>query len=192
MNNICISPLEARVNTTGGNDPCAMCDRWLERTRGATETYLAGTEDWVCASCAYGIDADLAQFAHDPAARVRTRKRHDGDYFGACPVCGSNGIYLNVGKTHWKICERHGLRWRFGHNLISTWQLDTEEDWIRNDKRLDRCREAEPYYPELRHGKIWRTLISLAHSIRRLVRNAVARLLRPVMPHVFEKDEPPF
>ena len=58
---------EARVNTTGGNDPCVICHRYKERTLGATETYLAcETEDWVCPDCAFGIDPELARLAYEP------------------------------------------------------------------------------------------------------------------------------
>ena len=48
------------------DSPCALCHRRHIRTVGTTETYLAGTNDWVCYDCARGIDRELAEFAYYP------------------------------------------------------------------------------------------------------------------------------
>ena len=146
MNSLNPQDLEARVNTTGGNDPCVICNRYKERTLGETETYLVETEDWVCPDCAFGMDKELARFAYDPEYVPPIPLVLDRGGFGHCPVCGSGELYLNVYKTHWIICERHGLRWCAGYNLLSSWQYQTEQEWILNDRRLTRFRETEPYY----------------------------------------------
>src|SRR5262245_60484887 len=69
MTNECNTPkltLEARLNT-GGNDPCEVCERYSERTKGTMETYLPGTGKWVCQPCASGTDRELAEFAYSQA-----------------------------------------------------------------------------------------------------------------------------
>ncbi|MCC6946116.1 MAG: hypothetical protein IT335_16185 [Thermomicrobiales bacterium] len=63
------------------------------------------------------------------------------DYpFGRCPVCGDDSPYVNIGKTHWKVCERDKIAWAFGGNLFSTWVFETEEDWQRNRELVETCK----------------------------------------------------
>jgi hypothetical protein len=137
--------LEARVNVTGAADACTVCGSNRERTPGMTETYLAGTELWVCSECAFEIDEELARFAYDPASRAKRRQRFQDDHFGVCPECGENGGWKNIGRAHWVYCERHGLKWWVGENLISSWREETEADWVQNAAFLARLRETEPY-----------------------------------------------
>ena len=70
------------------------------------------------------------------------------EYFGGCPLCGSNDGYLNIGREHWFYCDRHKARWLFGSNLFSGWREETEEDWQRNRDRLATFFCVEPLYPE--------------------------------------------
>lgn len=142
--------LQARLNITGGNDPCILCGRWRERTIGKTETYLAETSDWVCADCAFVSDPDLARFAYDRdgvSSKGRRQLKHD-HYFGACPECGSEPFWRNIYKNHWLSCERHGLKWWIGSNLFSSWQSETDADWKLNAERLKGYRKVEPHHNE--------------------------------------------
>jgi hypothetical protein len=59
-----------------------------------------------------------------------------GHYFGNCPVCGTSGCYLNIGRTHVFICEEHKIGWTVGSNLFSSWREQTEEDWQCNKAKL--------------------------------------------------------
>jgi hypothetical protein len=52
----------------------------------------------------------------------------------------------NIGRAHWLYCERHGLKWCVGENLISSWQDETEDDWIENERYLMRLRETDTYH----------------------------------------------
>jgi hypothetical protein len=60
-----------------------------------------------------------------------------GEHFGSCPVCGTSGCYLNLGRTHVFYCEEHKIGWIVGSNLFSSWREETEEDWQRNLAKLD-------------------------------------------------------
>jgi hypothetical protein len=156
--------LEARIRMPEDENVCSLCQRWKEsQPAGMTETYVAGTQDWVCFDCACGIDPELAYFAYCPERpRKRVLKPLDAGYghFGVCPECGDPGGMLNVHKTHWIVCQRHGLRWCIGRNIFSGWQWEPEEVWERNAETLKRFREidcrdlAEPNHPHVQ----WRAL----------------------------------
>jgi hypothetical protein len=177
--------LEARINVTGGDDVCHTCGRHKERTPGVTETYIAGTELWVCPDCAFGIDSELARFAYDPGSRTKRRQRfqEQEDHWGLCPECGEYPRWKNVGRTHWVYCERHGLKWCVGENLISSWQDEDENDWVQNELFLMRLRETEPYH----RGEP--TLFERIVGTLRKWRDVIGSRIRPA---AFDDEEPPF
>jgi hypothetical protein len=57
-------------------------------------------------------------------------------YFGCCPKCGGNDGYLNVAQSHWQVCDKCKIKWPIGFGLFSSWKLETEEDWQRNEELL--------------------------------------------------------
>ena len=72
---------------------------------------------------------------------TNTNPRHEnteqrGPDFGACPRCGRNDGYLNVGRSHWFVCHEHKLKWWVGANLFSSWKQETPRRWHRNWERL--------------------------------------------------------
>jgi hypothetical protein len=66
------------------------------------------------------------------------------NYFGGCPHSGDTGGYLNIGREHWFVCDKHKTKWRCGSNLFSNWQDETDETWQRNHYKLATYREVEP------------------------------------------------
>lgn len=149
--------LEARVCTLMDH-PCALCSRPGERNLGMTETYLQSTGGWVCYDCALGLDRELALFAYAPEQLPQPNTRRFSydpsdlsDQFGVCPECGGAGGLLNIGKSDWCLCYRHGLRWWVGANFLFS-SDQSEEEWSANYEVLVRCREVEPFYraPRLR------------------------------------------
>src|ERR1043166_3166003 len=66
------------------------------------------------------------------------------NYFGGCPKCGRSDGYINHGRDHWFVCDRHGLKWSVGSNLFSDWRNETEEERRRSAKLLARYRIATP------------------------------------------------
>lgn len=44
--------------------------------------------------------------------------------------------YLNVGQTHYAICETHRCYWAAGANLFSCWRDENETVWSRNREIL--------------------------------------------------------
>jgi hypothetical protein len=74
-------------------------------------------------------------------------------YFGGCPECGNNG-YVNIGRSHWNICEDHKVKWSIGANLFSSWHDETEEDWKRNASLIADFKEVEPVYLDYQTGKV--------------------------------------
>src|SRR5665213_1135426 len=150
MQQIAMPTLEARVN--GSDDACGICGHRKVRIPGATETYTAGTCQWVCADCAVEIDPELANFAYDPCNLPTRKHRFKGDifdaYFGICPECGGCDGRKNVGSCHWCYCERHGLTWNAGSNWFDDWREEDEGCWDRNVIFLERFRKCDPGCPE--------------------------------------------
>jgi len=158
--------LEARTYLLGEFPFCAVCEQAedsdscvMSLLLGKTATFIAGTRDWVCRSCAHKIDPALADFAYFPE---NPRKHHlkllgkTLGGFGVCPECGDPGGMVNVHKDHWIVCYRHGYRWHIGYGLFSNWQFQTRKTWQRNGDLLMRCVEVEPVAPNHsnRHGNI--------------------------------------
>jgi len=57
------------------------------------------------------------------------------DRFGVCPECFNEGKldeeyhYVNVGRVHFMICERHKTGWYVGSNLFSAWRYENWKLW---------------------------------------------------------------
>jgi hypothetical protein len=66
------------------------------------------------------------------------------EYFGGCPKCGRLERWRNVGRTHWASCESHGVKWRVGENLFSSWREETASTWDANEATLANLVEVEP------------------------------------------------
>lgn len=66
-------------------------------------------------------------------------------HFGVCPECktGNDG-YLNIGGSHWIVCETCKTTWCCGYNLFSDWKDETQETWDENAKLLSGFREVKP------------------------------------------------
>ena len=69
-------------------------------------------------------------------------------HFGGCPHCGETDGYINIGREHWFACDRHKTKWHVGSNLFSSWRDETEEDWLRNEYRLENYLSVDPVYPK--------------------------------------------
>ena len=66
------------------------------------------------------------------------------DYFGVCPICGTNDGYLNVRRSNWFICHKHRVRWCVG-DLFSIGKDETADTWQRNWEQIGDYREVEPF-----------------------------------------------
>jgi hypothetical protein len=71
-------------------------------------------------------------------------------YFGLCPTCHKTDGYINVGRSHWFLCDEHKVKWLIGANLFSSWRHESEEDQrkIYYDRGVDKYKEVEPFYSE--------------------------------------------
>ena len=69
------------------------------------------------------------------------------EYFGGCPHCDQINGYINIGRDHWFICDRHKTKWLAGSNLFSGWCDEDEETWKRNRFKLAEYMVVEPIYP---------------------------------------------
>lgn len=74
------------------------------------------------------------------------------DHLGGCPICGCNGGYRNIQKSHFCFCEKHKKVWSVGWNLFSSWRYEDEDTWKRNDEFLSEFEPVEPFM----HGLYWR------------------------------------
>ena len=66
------------------------------------------------------------------------------EYFGGCPVCGKNDGYLNSGRDHWFICDKHLMKWHIGSNLFSSWRDMTDEEATEQADQLAEYRPVKP------------------------------------------------
>ena len=73
--------------------------------------------------------------------------REEPGYFGGCPKCGRNDGYLNVGKSHWFVCDEHKTTWFVGSNLFSSWREQSQEVWEENARQLSEYKDVEPLRP---------------------------------------------
>lgn len=65
-------------------------------------------------------------------------------YFGACPECGETSGYMNVGRSHWFVCDTHQVKWCAGENLFSDWRSEDESIWEANMQKLVAYRDVAP------------------------------------------------
>jgi hypothetical protein len=73
-------------------------------------------------------------------------------YFGLCPTCKKTDGYVNVGRSHWFICEEHRVRWCIGANVFSSWRDETESEQQRHCKKIgfDEFTDVKPFYPKIK------------------------------------------
>jgi hypothetical protein len=71
------------------------------------------------------------------------------DHFGTCPHCHDYSDIINIGRSHWMICETHKTKWWLGSNLFSSWRDQTEDEQraIYDAKGIDTFDEVKPCYP---------------------------------------------
>lgn len=75
-----------------------------------------------------------------------TNERSSEPRFGLCPECGFTDGYVNVGRSHWFLCDVHKTRWIGGANIFSSWRDESEEDWERNVDKLSGYRRVDPLW----------------------------------------------
>jgi hypothetical protein len=69
------------------------------------------------------------------------------NYFGVCPICQRQNGYLNDGRDHWFVCDRHKTKWYVGSNLFSSWRHLTKEESFAQVDCLARYREVKAIPP---------------------------------------------
>ncbi len=80
--------------------------------------------------------------------KLESRRVTTDEYFGGCPHCGQTNGFLNLGRDHWFICDRHKTKWWSGSNIFSCWREEDEETWQRNRFKLSEYMTVEPIHPE--------------------------------------------
>ncbi len=67
------------------------------------------------------------------------------NHFGDCPQCGGNDGYINIGRDHWFVCRRHGVKWYVGTDIFPGWRNENAEEWRLNAILLSHYLEVEPF-----------------------------------------------
>jgi hypothetical protein len=65
--------------------------------------------------------------------------------WGDCPECykktgvGRKDAHecRNLGREHWFFCKEHRVAWNVGSNLMSSWRMETMDDWKENARYFD-------------------------------------------------------
>ena len=65
----------------------------------------------------------------------------DEHYFGHCSFHGHKNYYLNIGRTHWMVCDECKIKWLIGENLFSSWREENETIWKKNAERIRNYKE---------------------------------------------------
>jgi hypothetical protein len=109
----------------------------------------AWLRDWVPLN---GGDYRILQPSLDDSRPAKETDAEDDcdstpEFFGGCPVCLSNNGYLNIGRNHWFYCTAHRVKWNRGENLFSTWRMENEEDWRKNQELLTDYETVQPVFP---------------------------------------------
>jgi hypothetical protein len=76
-----------------------------------------------------------------------TKEQADG-YFGLCPHCHNNDGYINIGRSHWFVCDEHDVMWCVGSNLFGSWREQTEDEQraIYDERGIGDYTEVKPYF----------------------------------------------
>lgn len=119
------------------------------------------------------------------------------EYFGGCPKCGKTDGYVNVGRSHWGVCDEHKTKWPIGANLFSSWKEETEKQWKRNANLLEGYTEVEPLeadpkiFEPKRPQNRWQVLADAAYALdhetlteTEYLRSALAAFSDPTDPTV--------
>jgi hypothetical protein len=77
-------------------------------------------------------------------ATILQFRQRGASRFGSCPECARATGILNIGKAHWRYCERHKTKWLVGHSLFSDWLNETPGVWLGNSRHLAEFREVKP------------------------------------------------
>jgi hypothetical protein len=89
-------------------------------------------------------------------------------YLGICPECGRCDGRKNIGRSHWRYCARHGLKWHAGENFFDDWRDENMEDWWQNFLFLERFQLCEARHPKPnRPVRFVRWLLDLMHVLGR-------------------------
>lgn len=56
--------------------------------------------------------------------------------FSGCPYCSAAKKMLNIGRSHYFLCDEHGTAWCVGENLFSAWRDESEADRQESRARL--------------------------------------------------------
>jgi hypothetical protein len=78
----------------------------------------------------------------------------DQRHFSGCPVCGGDDGILTVNRSHWMVCNAHGLRWWVGANLFSYCEHQTEEERRAEAEALATFKDTDPARTEEMHGRM--------------------------------------
>jgi hypothetical protein len=72
-------------------------------------------------------------------------------YWGLCPICKKTDGYINIGRGHWFLCEKHRTCWSIGSNLFSSWRAETEvvQQRLCEEIGFNTFRVVKPFYPEI-------------------------------------------
>lgn len=58
-------------------------------------------------------------------------------YWGLCPICKKTHGYVNIGRNHWSICEKHRTRWWIGSNCSHLGVTKPNRNSCATVKKLD-------------------------------------------------------
>jgi hypothetical protein len=66
----------------------------------------------------------------------------DEHYFGHCPVPGHENHCLNIGRSHWMVCDQCKIKWLIGENLFRSWREEGQDIWKANAERITDYKEV--------------------------------------------------
>lgn len=74
--------------------------------------------------------------------KKRLKENKEVDLF-LCPKCNKEMSYLNIGRSHWLICDSCKIKSLWGSNIISSWRYETKKTWQRNLEKIKDYKEIK-------------------------------------------------
>lgn len=73
---------------------------------------------------------------------------------GRCPFCGQDGQLVHIYKDEFNVCPDCKVYWPIGYGLFSSWQEESEKDWLENISLLSSYKKVKPVFHDEDSGTV--------------------------------------
>jgi len=124
-----------------------------------------GKPDEAKAEASWKVNESIPEPSQE--ARVKAAEH----YFGGCPRCGDTDGYLNQGRDHWFVCDKHRVRWFVGSNLFSSWRHESSAQHAENLLKLMGYRVVDPLHEWKEPDRLKAQAVELEEDWRKIIQD---------------------